>query len=43
MGKAIKGIINKASIDNIDYIVMELLNQNLIKGRGIFINTLIKN
>ena len=43
MDKRIKGIINKATVDNIHYVMLELFNQNLIKGRGVFVNTLIKN
>ena len=43
MIKSIKGIINKASISNIEFIIIELFNQNILKGRGVLINTLIKN
>ena len=43
MIKSIKGIINKASVSNIEFIIIELFNQNILKGRGVLINTLIKN
>ena len=40
--KSITGIINKVNAANIEYIVMELLNENLIRGKGLFARSLIK-
>lgn len=40
--KSITGIINKVNSANIEYIVMELLNENLIRGKGLFARSLIK-
>lgn len=40
--KSITGIINKVNSANIEYIVMELLNENLIRGKGLFARSIIK-
>lgn len=40
--KSITGIINKINSANIEYIVMELLNENIIRGKGILARAIIK-
>ena len=40
--KSINGIINKINTQNISHVVLELFNENLIRGRGLFANSIIK-
>ena len=40
--KSINGIVNKVNVANISNIVMELFNENLMKGKGLLIKSLIK-
>lgn len=40
--KAITGIVNKVNATNIEYIVVELFNENLIRGKGLLASAIIK-
>lgn len=40
--KSINGIVNKVNVSNISNIVMELFNENLIRGRGLLIKSIMK-
>ncbi|KAL1888672.1 pre-mRNA-splicing factor cwc22 [Ceratocystis pirilliformis] len=40
--KAINGLINKCNVSNIKYIVPELFEENLVRGRGLFCRSLMK-
>ncbi|KAG9285861.1 hypothetical protein G9A89_013286 [Geosiphon pyriformis] len=40
--KSINGLINKVNTSNIKSIVFELMNENLIRGRGLFARSIIK-
>ncbi|KAH7049270.1 hypothetical protein B0J12DRAFT_664672 [Macrophomina phaseolina] len=40
--KSINGLINKVNVSNIKYIVPELFNENLIRGRGLFCRSIMK-
>ncbi|CAG8443898.1 10287_t:CDS:2 [Ambispora gerdemannii] len=40
--KSINGLINKVNISNIKNIVLELFNENLIRGRGLFVRSIMK-
>ncbi|KAI9224525.1 hypothetical protein BC828DRAFT_373192 [Blastocladiella britannica] len=41
--KALNGLINKANVANIKDIVPDLINENLIRGRGLFCRSIIKS
>jgi len=40
--KSINGIINKLNSSNIQNVVMELINENILRGKGILARALIK-
>jgi pre-mRNA-splicing factor CWC22 len=40
--KSINGLINKVNVSNIKYIVPELFGENLIRGRGLFCQSITK-
>jgi pre-mRNA-splicing factor CWC22 len=40
--KSINGIVNKVNISNIQNIVIELFNENLLRGKGLLSKSLIK-
>ncbi|KAK4539254.1 pre-mRNA-splicing factor cwc22 [Oleoguttula mirabilis] len=40
--KSINGLINKVNVSNIKYIVPELFNENLVRGRGLFCRSIMK-
>jgi pre-mRNA-splicing factor CWC22 len=40
--KSLNGIVNKVNISNISNIVMELFNENLMRGRGLLVKSLMK-
>jgi pre-mRNA-splicing factor CWC22 len=40
--KSINGLINKVNTSNIKYIVLELFAENLIRGKGLFVRSLLK-
>ena len=40
--KSINGIVNKVSVSNISHIVLELFNENLLRGRGLVAKALMK-
>ena len=40
--KSLNGIVNKVNVSNISNIVMELFNENLIRGRGLLIKSIMK-
>lgn len=40
--KSINGIVNKVNISNIQNVVIELLNENLLRGKGILARAIIK-
>ena len=40
--KSINGIVNKVNVSNISNIVMELLNENLMRGRGLLVRAIMK-
>jgi len=40
--KSINGIVNKVSVANISHIVMELFNENLLRGRGLLAKAILK-
>jgi pre-mRNA-splicing factor CWC22 len=40
--KSINGIVNKVNIANIQNIVVELFNENILRGRGMLARALIK-
>lgn len=40
--KSINGIINKVSISNLPNIIYELLNENLIRGKGLLVKSIMK-
>ena len=40
--KSINGLINKVNVSNIKYIVPELFNENLVRGRGLFGRSIMK-
>lgn len=40
--KSINGLINKVNVSNIKFIVPELFNENLIRGRGLFCRSIMK-
>ena len=40
--KSINGIVNKVNVENISNIIMELFNENLIRGRGLLARAVMK-
>jgi pre-mRNA-splicing factor CWC22 len=40
--KSINGIINKATVSNVQNIIFELFNENLIRGKGLLIQSITK-
>ncbi|EGG12817.1 uncharacterized protein MELLADRAFT_32479 [Melampsora larici-populina 98AG31] len=40
--KSINGLINKVNVPNIKYIVPELFGENLIRGRGLFVRSIMR-
>lgn len=40
--KSINGIINKVNVPNMQYIILELFNENMIRGRGLFAKAVMK-
>ena len=40
--KSINGIVNKVNTSNISHIVMELFNENLIRGKGLLARAIMK-
>jgi pre-mRNA-splicing factor CWC22 len=40
--KSINGIINKVNITNIQNVIVELLNENLLRGKGLLARAIIK-
>ena len=40
--KSINGIINKVNVSNISNIVMELFNENLMRGKGLLARAVMK-
>jgi pre-mRNA-splicing factor CWC22 len=40
--KSINGIINKVNIINIQNVIIELLNENLLEGKGLLARAIIK-
>ena len=41
--KSINGIINKVNITNIQNIIIEILNENIIRGKGLLARAIIKS
>lgn len=41
--KSINAIVNKVNINNIQYIIVELLNENILKGKGLLARAIIKS
>ena len=42
LNKSIRGIINKLNKSNIEHIIIELFNENLERGKGLLVNSIIK-
>jgi len=40
--KSLNGIVNKVNVANISNIVMELFNENLLRGRGLLTKSILK-
>lgn len=40
--KSINGIINKVNITNIQNVIIELLNENVLRGKGLLARAIIK-
>jgi len=40
--KSINGIINKVNITNIQNVLIELLNENILRGKGLLARAIIK-
>jgi pre-mRNA-splicing factor CWC22 len=40
--KSLNGIVNKVNVSNISHIVMELFNENLLRGRGLLVKSIMK-
>jgi pre-mRNA-splicing factor CWC22 len=40
--KSLNGIVNKVNVSNISNIVMELFNENLMRGKGLLIKSIMK-
>ena len=41
--KSINGIVNKVNVSNISNIILELFNENLIRGKGLLAKAIIKS
>lgn len=41
--KSINGIINKVNVSNISNIILELFNENLIRGKGLLARSILKS
>ena len=40
--KSINGIVNKVNVSNLGNVIVELFNENLLRGRGLFAQAIIK-
>ena len=40
--KSINGIINKVNVSNIQNVVLELFNENLLRGKGLLARSIMK-
>ena len=40
--KSINGIVNKVNVSNISHCVMELFNENLLRGKGLLARAIMK-
>jgi len=40
--KSINGLINKVNVSNIKNIIPELFQENLVRGRGLFVRAIMK-
>ena len=40
--KSINGIVNKVNVSNISNIIMELFNENLMRGKGLLARAVMK-
>lgn len=40
--KSINGIVNKVNVANLSNIVLELFNENLLRGRGLLTRAILK-
>lgn len=40
--KSINGIVNKVNVSNISNIILELFNENLMRGKGLLARAIIK-
>ena len=40
--KSINGIVNKVNVSNLGNVIVELFNENLLRGRGLFAQAVIK-
>lgn len=40
--KSINGIVNKVNVSNLGNVIVELFNENLLRGRGLFATAVIK-
>ena len=39
--KSINGIVNKVNVSNIQHVILELLNENLVRGKGLLIRAIM--
>ncbi len=39
--KSINGIVNKVNVSNIENIILELLNENLVRGKGLLVRAIM--
>lgn len=40
--KSLNGIVNKVNVSNISNITMELFNENLMRGRGLLVKSIMR-
>lgn len=40
--KSINGVVNKVNVSNIHNVVIEIFNENLLRGKGLLAKSLIK-
>ena len=40
--KSINGIVNKVNVSNISNIILELFNENLMRGKGLLAKAILK-
>ena len=40
--KSINGVINKVNVSNIQNVVLELFNENLLRGKGLITRSIMK-